>query len=164
MGMTIPAVGRWGTVPEGPVFDEFYRREWPYAVRLAHLLTGVDAIAEDLAQDAFARVQVKWTTIDNAAAYLRTTLVNVCRSWHRSHGREQARLQRARPDEVTYLATDHLLDAIDALPYRQKAVLVLRYYHDLAEADIAEALQCRPGTVKSLASRALEQLRTVIEP
>jgi RNA polymerase sigma factor (sigma-70 family) len=164
MGMTIPAVGGWGTVPERPVFDDFYRREWPNAVRVAHLLTGVDAVAEDLAQDAFARVQAKWSTIDNAAAYLRTTLVNVCRSWHRSRSREQARLQRVHTDDVTHLAADDLLDAIDALPYRQKAVLVLRYYHDLAEADIADALQCRPGTVKSLASRALEQLRTVIEP
>jgi RNA polymerase sigma factor (sigma-70 family) len=164
MGMTIPAVGGPGAVAERPVFDDFYRREWPNAVRLAHLLTGVDAVAEDLAQDAFARVHAKWPTIDNTAAYLRTTLVNVCRSWHRSHGREQARLRRAHRDEVAYLPTDDLLDAIDALPYRQKAVLVLRYYHDLAEADIADALRCRPGTVKSLASRALEHLRTVIEP
>jgi RNA polymerase sigma factor (sigma-70 family) len=56
-----------------------------------------------------------------------------------------------------------LLDAVDALPFRQRAVLVLRYYHDLPEDEIAAALGCRPGTVKSLSARALQQLRKVVE-
>jgi RNA polymerase sigma factor (sigma-70 family) len=91
--------------------------------------------------------------------------VNVCRSWQRSQQREHARLRRARPrpDEPGDLGADELLDAVDALPFRQRAVLVLRYYLDLSEADIAQALGCRRGTVKSLASRGLEQLRRVIE-
>ena len=61
------------------------------------------------------------------------------------------------------LGADELLDAVDALPFRQRAVLVLRYYRDLSEGEIADALGCRPGTVKSLATRALDQLRKVIE-
>ena len=61
------------------------------------------------------------------------------------------------------LGAHELLDAVDALPYRQKAVIVLRYYEDLRERDIATALGCRPGTVKSLASRALQRLAQEIQ-
>jgi RNA polymerase sigma-70 factor (sigma-E family) len=146
-------------------FEEFYRREWAGAVRLAHLLTGVDAVAEDLAQESFARVHRHWASVDNRRAYLRATILNTCRSWQRSHFREQARLRLAEPQVrgPDRLGADELLDAVDALPFRQRAVLVLRYYHGLSEREIADALGCRPGTVKSLASRALGQLRTVIE-
>ena len=155
-----------GTTDIGPeAFDDFYRRHWADAVRLAHLLAGTDAVAEDLAQEAFARMQRRWPLVDNPAAYLRTALVNACRSWHRSRGREERRLRRVRPhgDETVELGADELLDAVDALPFRQRAVLVLRYYRDLSEGEIADALGCRPGTVKSLATRALDQLRKVIE-
>jgi len=151
------------TEPDG--FEPFYRQEWTGAVRLCHLLTGVDAVAEDLAQESFTRVQRHWASLDNPAAYLRTTVVNTCRSWQRSRGREQVRLRlvSARAPEADDLGADELLDAVDALPYRQRAVLVLRYYLDLPEAEIAAVLECRPGTVKSLASRALDQLRKVID-
>lgn len=146
-------------------FEAFYEREWAGAARLAHLLTGVDAVAEDLAQEAFVRMARHWDTVDNPPAYLRTTLVNVSRTWHRSHDREQARIRAVAAGAAAdvRLEADDLLDAVDALPFRQRAVLVLRYYHDLPEREIAAALGCRPGTVKSLASRGLDQLRKVIE-
>jgi DNA-directed RNA polymerase specialized sigma24 family protein len=60
MEVTVSAVGGWAAVPERPAFDNFYRQEWASVVRLAHLLTGVDAVSEDLAQDAFARVHRRW--------------------------------------------------------------------------------------------------------
>lgn len=146
-------------------FDDFYRQEWAGAVRLAHLLTGVDAVAEDLAQDAFAAVESRWSSIDNAVGYLRTAVVNTCRSWQRRRSREDARLRRVAPLMRTQvdLGERDLLDAVDALPFRQRAVLVLRFYHDLSEREIAETLGCRPGTVKSSSARALRQLRRVIE-
>ena len=146
-------------------FSEFYDQNWRSAVRLAHVLTGVDAVAEDLAQDAFTRVHRQWATVNNDEAYLRQSVVNACRSWHRSRGREDARIDRAHAGAAMSadLAADELLSLVDALPYRQKAVLVLRYYQDCTEAEIADALGCRPGTVKSLAARGLAQLRKEIE-
>jgi DNA-directed RNA polymerase specialized sigma24 family protein len=77
--------------------------------------------------------------------------------------RTLARTHPARPDaspvEVAPPECEQLLELLDALPYRQQAVLVLRYWLDLTEAEIAEALGCRPGTVKSLCARALTRLR-----
>jgi RNA polymerase sigma-70 factor (sigma-E family) len=145
-------------------FEDFYREAWPGAVRLAHLLTGVNAVAEDLAQEAFTRMSQRWATIEHPAAYLRVAILNASHSWHRAGNREAARLRRVTPptEYQTELVANELRDVIEALPYRQRAVIVLRYYADLSEAEIADALGCRRGTVKSLAARALQQMRTVI--
>lgn len=149
-----PAVSEASTVP----FGDFYRAEWPGTVRLAALLTQQSTGAEDLAQDAFARVYVKWERAINPKAYLRATLVNVCRQWQRGKGRERSKFPLiATLDSVDFVARE-LADAVASLPYCQRAVLVLRYYADYSEAEIAQALDCRPGTVKSLASRALARL------
>jgi RNA polymerase sigma-70 factor (sigma-E family) len=161
--MSVTAKGGGGRAPTEPeLFDQFFRTTYAGAVRLAHLLTGDRWAAEDIAQDAYTRLHPRYAGIDNAGAYLRVSLVNAAQSFHRRRGRERARLQRAAPPPDSAEAIDggarELLDAIDHLPYRQKAVVVLRYYEDLSEADIAAVLGCRPGTVKSLASRALTHL------
>ena len=142
-------------------FERFFDHEYPGAVRLAHLLSGSNTPAEDLAQEAFARVLPHFDRLDNPAAYLRTAIVNACRTWHRSRGREQDRFRRhgASAEVALSAASAELLDSIRRLPYRQQAVLVLRYWLDMSEADIALTLDCRPGTVKSLHSRALDAIR-----
>lgn len=144
-------------------FDAFYRSTYGWALRLAHVLTGDQAAAEDVVQDAYSSVHRRYETLANPGAVLRIAVVNNCRSLFRRRGREAARLRLLRPADAAGLPARELLDAIDRLPYRQKAVLVLRYYEDLSEREIAEALGCRPGTVKSLASRALERLSKEIE-
>lgn len=144
--------------------ETFYRSHFPDAVRLAHLLTGDPSVAEDLAQDAFERVRQRFDRIDAPRAYLRVAVVNACRSHHRTRSREADRARKVGPPGDGDLGAHELLDAVDALPYRQKAVIVLRYYEDLSERDIALALDCRPGTVKSLASRALRRLAQEIQP
>jgi RNA polymerase sigma factor (sigma-70 family) len=140
--------------------EELFRAEYAATVKLAHLLTGDGHAAEDLAQDAFARVRPQLARVDNAAAYLRTVTVNVCRNWHRRRSRESAtlRLHGVSVESVSGEAAE-LLDVVDRLPFRQRTVLVLRYWHDASEAEIAKSLGCRPGTVKSLHSRAMQQLR-----
>jgi RNA polymerase sigma-70 factor (sigma-E family) len=143
----------------GSQFEEFYATEFARTTRLVHLLTGRDDVAEDLAQDAMARIHRHFDRLDNPAAYLRTTVVNVCRNWHRSTRREIVRNERIPlPEASLGPEVDEVLAVVDRLPYRQRAVIVMRYWLDLSEADIADHLGCRPGTVKSLSARALERL------
>lgn len=143
--------------------ESLYRDRFAEAVRLAHLLTGDASVAEDLAQDAFDRVRKRVDDVREPWPYLRVAVVNACRSHHRRRGREATYLRAIATAEPAPLGALELLDAIDALPYRQKAVIVMRYYEDLSEAEIATALGCRPGTVKSLASRALARLATEVD-
>lgn len=151
----------------GPVvagsFDEFYRSEFHSAARLAFLLCGSDAATEDLVQEAFLRVHGRFDKLDNPSAFLRVVLVNSTRSWHRSQRRHKASLVRVyqRPD-VSPEARE-LMDVLAHLPYRHRATLVLRYWGGFSEAEIASALNVRPGTVKSLASRGLGRLRKELE-
>jgi RNA polymerase sigma-70 factor (sigma-E family) len=144
-------------------FATFYAAEWPGAVRLAGLLTQDARVAEDLAQEAFARVFPKWDGVENPHAYLRVAIVNACRSWQARRRTERVKLPLIAGASSTELPFDALADAVAALPYRQRAVLVLRYYADLRESEIAEAIGCRPGTVKSLTSRALAALRKEVQ-
>ncbi|MCB0969133.1 MAG: sigma-70 family RNA polymerase sigma factor, partial [Ilumatobacter sp.] len=122
--------------------------------------TGSNAIAEELAQDAFAQMYPRFADVLEPKSYLRTTTINVCRNWHRRHRRELDRFERhGATEDRSADSVEELIDVIAALPYRQRAVLVMRYWLDLSEADIAYSLGCRPGTVKSLHSRALAAIR-----
>ena len=143
--------------------EAFYRQRFADAARLVHLLTGDASIAEDLAQEVFVRVRDRYDDLDAPWAYVRAAVVNACHAHHRSRGREAIRLRLLGVPPDGGLDARELLDAVDALPFRQKAVIVLRYYEDLSEADIARTLDCRPGTVKSLASRALVNLAREIQ-
>jgi RNA polymerase sigma factor (sigma-70 family) len=145
-------------------FERFYRDNFTQTARLVRLLTNRPDVADDLAQDSFVRVyryaQNADRPIDNPAALLRTTTVNVCRSWHTSQQRLQQRMVRHGADSVSLTDSERELDAsLRRLPYDQRAVVVLRYWLGLTEGEIAEALECRPGTVKSRLSRALKALR-----
>ena len=141
-------------------FEALYLAEYRPMVRLAYVM--VDGSAEEVVQDAFARVYERWGSIDRPAAYLRTCVVNGSRALLR---RRRLAVWR-RPDPVPESmepAADHILDALAALPPRRRAAVVLRYYEDLSEAEIAAVLGVRPGTVKSMLHRSLLQLRGVVE-
>jgi RNA polymerase sigma factor (sigma-70 family) len=102
--------------------------------------------------------------IESPEAYLRRSVVNRGRSWRRDERRQRDRstmLAAARRDSGPALvsADAELLDAVRRLPYRQRVVIVARYWGGWPETEIAHALGCKPGTVKSLASRALDRLR-----
>ncbi len=144
-------------------FERLYRNELDGLVRLAHLLTGSNVAADDIAHEAFLKVRDRWSSLENPGAYLRVVTVNLSRNWSRSDRRRSAREQRfATADSDAADDVDgheELLALVDHLPFRQRAVLVARYWLDLPESEIAELVGCRPGTVKSLASRALRILR-----
>ncbi len=143
---------------------ELFTEQYSSMVRLAHALTGSNGVAEDVVQDAFARMQAKFDRAENPVAYLRVSVVNACRSYHRKRYRERERAHRLTPAGPVSLEAREMLDALAELPYMQRAALALRYYEDFSERQIADALGCRPGTVKSHLHRGLARLRKVIEP
>jgi RNA polymerase sigma-70 factor (sigma-E family) len=152
-----------GAEPVGVTFENLYRSQHDRMVRLAYLLTGSHAAAEDLVQDAFIRVRPHLEGMDNPGPYLRRSVVNACYSWHRRRGREQ----RVPPDGPAAVGSgsDHveMWDALGRLAPARRSVLVLRYYLDLPEAEVAEMLGWRVGTVKSTTHRALRDLRRMLQ-
>lgn len=141
---------------------ELYRREYLPMVRLAHLVTGSNEVAEDVVQEAFVRMYRNWDRADRPGAYLRTIVVNGCNTWHRRRRMERERVPPPVAEGVDPEARE-LLDALARLGLRQRSALVLRFYADMSEADVAQALGCRPGTVKSLVHRGLRQMERMIE-
>lgn len=145
-------------------FETFYEDEYPGTVRLAFLLTRSNEAAEDLTQEAFASIYHRHGTLESPGGYLRVTVVNLCNRWHRTNSRRERRLRLVHNvDRHGRPEPDYLRDVLESLPFRQRAVLVLRYWSGLSEAEIADVLGCRPGTVKSLASRGLTQLRKEVD-
>jgi RNA polymerase sigma-70 factor (sigma-E family) len=144
-------------------FVELYHECFGSMVRLAFVLTGSEALAEDLVQDVFVRVHAKWSRVREPQAYLKRAVVNSCRSAQRRQARDSRRpVERVEPS--VELGGDELSDALARLPYRQRAAIVLRFYQGLPDAEVAAALDCRVGTVASLVHRGLAELRKVIEP
>ena len=173
----VTAVGGGGSVLEATSADALlttlYTSHYRELVRLAAFLTGDRDNAEEVVQDAYVAVHGSWRRLrelDKAEAYLRTAVVNASRS--RLRRRQVA--QRHRPEPLRdvasaeALAVEHaqravVLEALRALPRRQREAVVLRYYGDLSEAQTAAAMGCSTGAVKSHTSRAMAALRPLLE-
>jgi len=141
-------------------FTELYAREFQPLVRLATLMTGRVEIARDVVQEAFVKLHVKWPGVRDPAAYVRRSVVNGCRSHHRWERRRRGRTAAGEPS--VDLAVDHTLAALERLPHRQRAALVMKFYEGRTEREIAEALGCRPGSVGPMVQRALERMRAAL--
>lgn len=135
-------------------------------MRLGWLLTGEEALAEDLLQSALVRVWPRWERLDPAGAegYVRQAMVNQSRTWWRRrwHGERPTAVLPDTAGQDPWAATDLsevLRAALHRLTARQRATLVLRYFEDLTELQTAHLLGCSVGTVKSQTSRALAALR-----
>ena len=148
-------------------FREFVAARSGALLRTAYLLAGDWATAEDLFQTALTKTYLAWKRlggIDAIEPYARRVLVNTSTSWWRRrwHGERPTEVlpERAGVDEIEHqLDRDALWRHLQALPARQRAVLVLRFYEDMSEAQTAALLEISPGTVKSQTSRALNTLR-----
>jgi RNA polymerase sigma-70 factor (sigma-E family) len=158
-------------VAPGDDFDIFVRGTSTRLLRTAVLLTGDRSAGEDLVQEVYERVYVRWRQIRGAPeAYARKALTNlVANRWRNRSRKPEVALadHHDRPDldgADGFAIRDQLLIALQDLPPRQRAVIVLRYYEDLTEVQTAEILRCSVGTVKSQASRALGKLRLSTEP
>jgi RNA polymerase sigma factor (sigma-70 family) len=144
-------------------FEDLFRSRYEPMVRVAFLLVGSRAEAEDVVQDAFARIELRWARLDNAEGYLRRCVVHRSYDVLRRRRLEQRFRLLHREERTTELAADELGDALASLAPKRRAAVVLRYYAGLPEREIAEVLRVRPGTVKSMLHRALAQLREVID-
>ncbi len=149
-----------GTPAPTVTFAAFYEAEFEGAVRLAKALTGSWDTARDVAQDAFCGMHRRWRGIDSPHAYLRRSIVNGSTSVRRRRRRDATR-PLPRPEPVG-LDADELADALAALAPRQRAAIVLRHHLDLPDAEIADALGVRVGTVASLVHRGLAKLRVAL--
>jgi RNA polymerase sigma factor (sigma-70 family) len=154
--------GQPATAPARETMGEAYRRLQPAMVRLAHLLTGSVEVAEDVVHDAFLACGERWDSIEVPDAYVHRAVTNRAWSALRRGGRERdkaARAGRVATVTVGVPEIDETWDVLRLLPDRQRIALVLRFYEDLPEAEIARLLACRPGTVKSLIHRGLGRVR-----
>ena len=152
---------------------ELYRLHAPAAARLAFLMTGDAARAEDLVHDAFVKVIGRFGEIrdpDAFGAYLKRTVINLANSFfrrrklEREHLESEGRAIRIEPaEEHDPVEREALWRALSVLPTRQRAAIVLRFYEDLSEQQTAEMLGVPVGTVKSTVSRGLEALRKEVE-
>jgi RNA polymerase sigma-70 factor (ECF subfamily) len=148
-------------------FRDFVSARSGALLRVAYLLCGDLSLAEDLLQTTLTRTYLAWRrlgSIDSLEAYSRRVLFNTATSWWRRRWRGE-RPTQVLPEQPVSDQTDNLVERdavwrlLSTLPTRQRAVIVLRYYEDLSEADIATELGLSVGTVKSHASRALATLR-----
>jgi RNA polymerase sigma-70 factor (sigma-E family) len=147
-------------------FGEFVRAVMPGLLRYGHALTGNPHDAADLVQGVLERIGARWSTVlrktGDPVAYARRAMANAHVSRWRRTRREN--LVADLPDTAVVWQPDRFADeplwqALRALPPRQRAVMVLRYYEDLSEAEIADALGVTKGTVKSQANKAMASLR-----
>ncbi|MEP7026201.1 MAG: SigE family RNA polymerase sigma factor [Actinomycetota bacterium] len=156
-----------GTRPGESGFRDFVTSRQPGLLRAAYLLTGNRADAEDLVQAALAKSYLAWDRIEDRGAvdgYVRRAMVNTHISWWRRRRVEEYPTGEL-PDRAAADAPadselgEALRRAVDRLPERMRAAVLLRYYEDMSEAEIASALGVSAGTVKSTVSRAMAKLR-----
>ncbi|MGW6548204.1 SigE family RNA polymerase sigma factor [Streptomyces massasporeus] len=152
-------------------FDEFAAARWSTLLHVARLLTGGDRQrAEDLVQEALVKLWFAWPKIADQApeAYVRTVLVRLAarsarRRWWGERPVDQLP-DRAGPVDVSSAVAERsrLEGALAQLSPKQRAAVVLRYYEDLPEAQVAQALGCPVGTARSHASRGVARLRQIL--
>lgn len=153
-------LGEPGREADRDLLLALYQEEREGMVRLARLLTGSVVIAEDVVQDAFVQLYDRGLgAVDQPGAYLRRTVVNLCRSHHRRKGVETRWRARQPPPQVELPPElDEMRRALSTLADRQREALVLRFYLDLKVEDVAALLDRPAGTVKSDIHRGLAAL------
>ena len=181
-GVTMSVVARpvtdLGSLSADQALEALYASHWTAMVRLAWLFVHDQGVAEDIVADALVRLHQRWGHLDDkdmAVGYLRRSVVNAARSVIRHRTVEANYLARAgtraeataTAPSAEKLALDQvgnaaILRELDRLPRRQREVLVLRYYSDLSEAQIADTLGIAPGSVKAHAHRGLATLRATL--
>jgi RNA polymerase sigma-70 factor (sigma-E family) len=145
-------------------FEDLYRRTYGGLLALAVATVSNRSLAEDLVQDAYAQLWRQWASVTQPMAWLRRAVVSNCLASLRTQRRREAIIRRQAPAPPTTAPDEKaFLDLLTGLNERQRIAVILRYVHDLSEAEIASVLGCRPGTVKSTLHRAIRVLRARLE-
>ena len=156
---------------ESAEFAEFAAARAGALHRAAYLMVGDVQLAQDLVQEALTKTYVAWPRLRDtgkAEAYCRKAITTTAITWFRRKGWDNERPTESMPERTVVSPLESVADremvwkALQTLPPRQRAAVVLRFYEDLSEAQTAEALDCRPGTVKSQVSAALSKLRELL--
>jgi RNA polymerase sigma-70 factor (sigma-E family) len=146
-------------------YATLFARHHGRLLRVAELIAGDSDVAAEAVAEAFARTYPHWRRgrVEDVRAYLRRAVVHeIQRTWRRRHVTlDEARFVDGEADGI--VERDRVWRALDGLSSRQRTAVVLRYYEDLSEADIADAMGVPPGTVKSTLSRALDRLRVALK-
>jgi RNA polymerase sigma factor (sigma-70 family) len=151
-------------------FEAVYERNYDSLFRLAAMLVSNAAEGEEIAQEAFVRWYARKATVHDPDSYIRTVVINLSRDGLRRRYTVRRRAHLFQAEAVAAAAgndatpSDPMIDVVMKLPSRQKAAVLLKFYEGRSENEIASIIGCRPGTVKSLVSRALDALRKEIEP
>lgn len=157
--------------PTDGEFAEFVEAAWPGLYRTAYMILGEHQLAEDLVQTTLAKTYASWAKVREPAAamgYARVVLANTAASWFRRRS-----WRNEQPTETLPVGSHlpggsdpsdrpALMEALRRLPPRQRAVVVLRFYDDLSVREVAHALACSEGTVKSQTHHAIAQLRLLL--
>lgn len=152
-------------------FAEFVTARSTALHRAAYLMVGDVGLAQDLVQEALTKTYVAWPRlreVGNAEAYTRKVITNTAITWFRRKGWHGERATAELPETIHAGHAEHVADrtslmqALQQLPPRQRAAIVLRFYDDLTEAQTAAAMDCAVGTVKSQVSAGLSKLRTLL--
>ena len=155
-----PADRKMSPVGDGLAFEDVYRSHYSRLVALARLMIDSTSIAEEVVQDAYVQLYRNWAAVDYPVTYVRIAVVNGCRSYRRRRSLERQHRDPVQESAESFDASAVAVRAaLGELTPRQRAAVVLRYFDDLPEREIAVALGCRPGTVKSLLSRSMEKLK-----
>ncbi|MGI4894008.1 MAG: SigE family RNA polymerase sigma factor [Janthinobacterium lividum] len=167
--LDVARVVYWRAMGGGAVqesFEEFVRYSGDRLLRMALLLTGDRNTAEDLVQDVLERMYVNWRRVEDPQAYARTAMTRKVTDRWRLRGRRPKEVELAQWHAPTVAdgaaaraERSGVVAALGRLPPRQRAVIVLRYFEDWSEEQIADHLDCSRGTVKSQASKGLATLR-----
>jgi RNA polymerase sigma-70 factor (sigma-E family) len=154
-------------------FEEYVTARGDTLLRFAYVLSGDRYLAEDLVQEVLSRVHGRWhrmAHVEQPDAYLRTAIVRQFLSWRRRRASGETPTDRL-PERTSIADTanqqaaqDEMWRLLAELPRKQRTVLVLRFYVDMSDQDIAEVIGCRPTTVRVHASRGLARLRRILQP
>jgi len=142
-------------------FETFYEQELAGQVHRAKLLLGSDEAANDIVHEAFMAVYERWASIREPGPYLNRAVLNRCRDRAR-HSATSSIVHRRIAASHTRDPDDLLWDVIAALPFNQRACVVLRYYAGFSEREIADTLECKPGSIGPWTTRALTTMRKAL--